>query len=246
MRTVPPNHALLPMLAILALSGCSNPHHSYAPTDEFFASGRFPVPSEFRRGVASRADADAWSCSLLGTNPLESRRIDIDGDGVGELFLSQPAHHGNGGNYYLIFREGRRGFHYLGRLFFASLRPMAADRHGSVRVLTSSPMGGAESMVIIQVLRADGFHCVASRILSCGDSAPDGEGGRLWSRLFDPISPPQDALRLVFWSRVMTPPPHALHLTRRERRGLVRRSLGVGGCHRGVPCTGSLSLGRCR
>jgi hypothetical protein len=189
---------LLPMLAILALRGCSHPQHRYVPTDEFFASGRFPVPSEFRRGVASRADADAWSCSLLGTNPLESRRIDIDGDGVGELFISQPAHHGNGGNSYLVFREGRRGFSYLGSLHFATLRAMAADGHGSVRVLTSSPMGGAESMVRIQVLRPDGFHSAASRVLPCGDSATDGEGGRLWSLLFDSDSPPQDALRLVF------------------------------------------------
>ena len=189
---------LLPMLAIFALSGCSHLQHSYAPTDEFFASGRFPVPSEFRRGAASRADVDAWSCSLLGTNPLESRRIDIDGDGVGELFISQLAHHGTGGNSHLVFREGRQGFSYLGSLHFASLRPMVADGYGSVRVLTSSPMGGAESMVIIQVLRADGFHSAASRVLPCGDSATDEEGGRLWSLLFDADPPPQDALRMVF------------------------------------------------
>lgn len=186
------------MLAILALSACSHPQHSYAPTDEFFGSGRFPVPSEFRRGAASRSDVDAWSCSLLGTNPLESRRIDIDGDGVGELFISQPAHHGTGGNSYLVFREGRRGFSYLGRLFFKSLRPMATDDHGRVRVLTSSWMGGGECMVIIQVLQSDGFHSAASRVLPCGDSATDGEGGRLARLLFDSESPPQDILRMIF------------------------------------------------
>jgi hypothetical protein len=190
--------ALLPMLAILALSGCSHLQHSYAPTDEFFASGRFPVPSEFRRGAASRSDVDAWSCSLLGTTPLESRRIDIDGDGVGELFISQPAHHGTGGNSYLVFREGRRGFSYLGRLFFGSLRPMATDGHGRVRVLTSSWMGGGECMVIIQVFQSDGFHSAASRVLPCGDSATDGEGGRLSRLLFDSESTPQDILRMVF------------------------------------------------
>ena len=190
--------ALLPMLTILALSGCSHPQHRYASTDEFFASGRFPVPSEFRRGTASRSDVDAWACSLLGTNPLESRRIDIDGDGVGELFVSQPVHHGTGGNSHLIFREGRRGFHYLGRLDFGALRPMGKDDHGRVRVLTTGSMGGGECMVIIEVLLSDGFHSAASRVLPCGDSATDGEGGRLFRLLFDPESPPQDILRMVF------------------------------------------------
>jgi len=192
------SHIFRALLPILALSACSHPQHSYAPTDEFFASGRFPVPSEFRRGAASRSDVDAWSCSLLGTTPLESRRIDIDGDGVGELFISQPAHHGTGGNSYLVFREGRRGFSYLGRLCFGSLRPMATDGHGRVRVLTSSWMGGGECMVIIQVLKPDGFHSAASRVLPCGDSATDGEGGRLARLLFDSESPPQDTLQMVF------------------------------------------------
>ncbi len=189
---------IVPMLVLLTLSGCARSRHSYAPTDEFFASGQFPVPSEFRRGTASRSDVDAWACSLLGANPLESCRIDIDGDRVGELFVSQLAHIGTGGNSYLVFREGRRGFCYLGRLFFGSLRPMATDDHGRVRVLTSGSMGGGECMVIIEVLHSDGFHSAASRVLPCGDGATDGEGGRLRNLLFDSESPPQDVLRMVF------------------------------------------------
>lgn len=151
--------ATLLCVATVVLS-CAQ-RHCYAPTDEFFASGRCSVPSEFRRGTASRADVDAWSCSLLGANTLASRRIDIDGDGVGEVFVSQPAHHGTGGNSYLIFSEGRRGFSYLGRLAFGSLRAMPADGHGRARVLTSSWMGGGECMVTIQVLQSDGFHAVS-------------------------------------------------------------------------------------
>lgn len=197
-----PRTMQIPLFVILAtaaaLAGCSHPRHSYVPTDEFFASGQFPVPSEFRRGTASRADVDAWSCSLLGANPLESVRVDIDRDGLAELFISQPAHRGTGGNSHLIFREGRRGFHYLGRLFFGSLRPMMTDGHGKARVLTSSWMGGGECMVTIHSLHFDGFHSTASRVLPCGDSATDGEGGRLVRLLFDSESPPQDVLRMVF------------------------------------------------
>lgn len=190
--------ALLPMLAILTLGGCSHPPHSYAPTDEFFAGGQFPVPPEFRHGTASRSDVDAWACSLLGKNSLDSRRIDIDGDRLGELFVSQPVHHGTGGNAHLVFKEGRQGFHYLGRLFFGSLRRLGKDDQGRARVLTSSWMGGGECMVIIHVLESDGFHSVASRVLPCGDSATDGEGGRVARSLFGSESPPQDVLRLLF------------------------------------------------
>jgi hypothetical protein len=193
-----PGCRLLLLLAIAAWGGCSHSPHRYAPTDEFFASGRFPVPSEFRRGTASRAEVDAWSASLLGANPLESRRLDIDGDGAGELFISQPAQRGTGGNSYLVFREGRRGFSYLGTLEFGLLRPLAKDGQGRVRVLTGGSMGGCECLVIIQMLQPDGFHSAANRVLPCGDGAADGEGGRLFKLLFDPESPPEDILRRVF------------------------------------------------
>ncbi|HTD65311.1 MAG TPA: hypothetical protein VK846_02120 [Candidatus Limnocylindria bacterium] len=193
------------MLALLALSGCSHPRHSYSPTDEFFASGRFPVPSEFRRDTASRADVDAWSSSLLGMNPMEPLHFDIDGDPIDELFVSQPAHHGTGGNSYLIFRDGQRGFRYLGRLFFGALRPMATDDHGRARVLTSSWMGGGESMVSIQVLYLDGFRPPASRVLPSGDSATDGECGRIWTLLFDSESPTTNILRTVFGAELFGP-----------------------------------------
>ena len=192
------HYLLLLLLAILASGGCAPPRHSYAPTDRFFKSGRVPVPSEFHRGTASRSEVDAWSCSLLGAAPLESRRVDIDDDGTGELFISRPALRGTGGNLYLVFREARRGYSYLGTLEFGLLRPLAKGGQGRVRVLTSGSMGGCECLVIIQVLQSDGFHSAATRVLPCGDCAADGEGGRLFRLLFDPESPPPDILRMVF------------------------------------------------
>lgn len=186
------------LLGILAWGGCSHSQHSYVPTDEFLKAGRFPVPSEFRRGIASRSEVEAWSCSLLGATPLEFRRQDIDGDGAGELFISQPALGGTGGSSYLVFREGRRGFAYLGRLDFGLLRPMAPVGHGRARVLTSSWTGSGECLVLIQALQSDGFHSAASRVLPCGDTATDGEGGRLARLLFETESPSKDILRMVF------------------------------------------------
>lgn len=193
-----PRCRLLLLLAIFVWGGCSHSQHSYASTDRFFKDGRFPMPSEFRRGTASRSEVDAWSCSLLGSPPLEFRRLDLDGDGAGELFISQPALRGTGGNSYLVFKEGRRGFSYLGRLGFGLLRPLAKDGHGRVRVLTSSWMGGGECLTLIEVLQSDGFHSAASRVLPCGDTATDGEGGRLARQLFETESPSPEVLRMVF------------------------------------------------
>jgi len=190
------------MLTALALNGCSYPRHSYSSTDEFFASGKVPVPSEFRRGTASRSEVDSWSSSLLAEDSLEFDRVDINGDRVGELFVSSPAYRGTGGNDYLVFREGRRGFTYLGRLFYGSLRPIAADDHGRARVITYSWMGSAECMITIRVLRPDGFHSTATRILPCGDSAADGEGGRLAKLLFDSAVPSPEVLQMVFGSEL--------------------------------------------
>src|SRR5687767_8624413 len=93
---------LVALLAILLSTGCAHGPRSYAPTDELFASGVFPVPREFRNGTASVQDVYAWSASLLNWNesadypPLRSLETDIDGDAVGELLISQPAHAGNG------------------------------------------------------------------------------------------------------------------------------------------------------
>jgi hypothetical protein len=190
--------AWLLALCFFGCFGCAHPRRSYAPTDEFFASGRFPVPAEFRRGTASRSEVEAWSISLLGDHPLEISRTDLDGDGVGELFVSEPAHRGTGGNFYLVFREGRRGFRYLGRLFFGMLRPLTLDRAGRARVLTSSSAGGGECMVTIHILQPDGFQSAASRVLPCGDSASDGEGGREIKRLFESEPLSETVLREVF------------------------------------------------
>ena len=194
--------AFLPMLALFTLSGCSHPRHTYTSTDEFFKGGHFSVPSEFRRGTASRADVDAWSCSLLGTNPLESLRVDIDGDRIGELFISQPAHRGTGGNSHLVFRERSSGFQYLGTLGFGLIRPLTPDIKSRARVLTSWWIGGGECMVTMYVLTVDGFRAVTERALPCGDSATDGEGGRLHKQLFDSETLTLEFVRSVLGSEL--------------------------------------------
>ncbi len=53
-------------------------------------------------------------------------------------------------------------------------------------------------MARIYVLTSEGFHVVSERTLPCGDSATDGEGGKVSRTLFDPVSPPEDVLASVF------------------------------------------------
>lgn len=196
------NHLAPTVLLIFALvtpSGCGHPRRNYPATDLFWkGEGQFPVPPEFRHGTATRTDVEAWSSSLLGLNPLETRRMNIDGDGSEELFICQPAHAGTGGNSYLVFKEEHRGFRYLGRLSFGGLRPIGTDSGGRARLLTSSRMGGGACAVTIHVLRSEGFHPSATRVLPCGDSATDGQGGRVFNLLFTSETLDEDTLRAVF------------------------------------------------
>jgi hypothetical protein len=194
---------LMALLAVLLSTGCAHRPRSYAPTDEFFASGVFPVPREFRNGTGSLQDVYAWSASLFNWNesaeypPLQSLKADIDGDAVPELFVCQPAHAGNGGNSYLAFRQGRRGFRYLGRLGFGGIRTAPADHKGQARVLTSWHISAGNVGITLLALTPEGFREVAARDLSAGDSG-DAEGNRLCALLFESEIVTDCALRSVF------------------------------------------------
>jgi hypothetical protein len=200
-------HSFAFILFLVVLStGCTHRSRTYATTDEFFASGVFPVPREFRSGTATLPDVYAWSASLLNWNesadypPLDSLKLDIDGDAVAELFVSQPAHAGNGGNAYLAFQQSRRGFRYLGRLGFGRIRPAPADSGGRARAVTSWRLGAGELELTLWALTAEGLREVAKcSLLGAGDSGTT-EGNRLRDLLFQ-SELTDDTLRILFSPR---------------------------------------------
>jgi hypothetical protein len=91
------------------------------------------------------------------------------------------------------------------------------------------------------VLGATGFVSFAPRFGS--RRCRSAQSGSLCDRVrfVRTISGVRDLLRQSYSPFHMTP-NQAFHPI--QRRGLVRRSLGVGGCNRCVPCAGSLCLGR--
>jgi hypothetical protein len=198
--------SLLALLAVLLSTGCAHRARTYATTDEFWASGVFPVPREFRNGTASSRDVDAWCSSLLHWDestqypPLQSLKVDIDGDGVPELFVCQPAHAGTGGNAYLAFREGAKGFRYLGRLGFGGIRAAPADHKGRARVLTSWHISAASVGITLLALTPEGFRQVTARDLSAGDGG-DAEGNRLYALLFESETLTEEAVHVVFGAK---------------------------------------------
>lgn len=183
---------------LIAVTGCERTLRTYESTDAFFKGGAFPIAAEFRDGDASLADLGEWSRSLLGEGPLTTLRIDIDGDRTDELFVASNNHGGNGGNSWLGFKEGRRGYRYLGRLVFGSLRPITQENGNRIRVLTSSHAGGCECLVNIEELRADGFHSLTNRTLPCGDCAIGDKNGHIFPALFENAIVSPEALRSVF------------------------------------------------
>ena len=57
-------------------------------------------------------------------------------------------------------------------------------------------------MVTMYVLTVDGFRAVTERALPCGDSATDGEGGRLHKQLFDSETLTLEFVRSVLGSEL--------------------------------------------
>jgi len=191
------------IFAVLLSGGCAHRPRTYAATDEFFASGQFPVPREFRRGTATLPDVYAWSSALLNWDesvrypPLQSLEVDVDGDTVAELFISQRAHAGNGGISYLVFQRRGSGFRYLGSLAFSGIRPAPKDIQGRCRVVTTWRLGAGTIGVTLWAVTPEGFRKVAARELAAGDSGTE-EGNRLAALLFESGAVTEDALQTVF------------------------------------------------
>ncbi len=195
------------LLAALVLAGCSHPAQVQLLNGPPYVLYVLDVPAKFRNGTASMADVQAWAVAMLPSFPsqppipldaLQLEHIDIDGDTVGELFISFPPNGGTGGNDRMVFREGKSGFQYLGELWFGHVCRVAPDSSGRARVLTFSHGGGDVTSLALYVLQPDGFHEVARHMLKLADCATADGSAWLYQAFFETDTPPPEALRAVF------------------------------------------------
>ncbi len=172
----------------------------------------FATPRKLQNGSAGLQEVYAWANSIFGTNsgsvldtnyPLETVHADIFQNGGDDLFVSQPAWGGTGGNLYLAFAQTRKGYRFLGDLWFGGLQIVSPDGRGRPRLITFSNQGSGSTRVALCYLDGDGFHEIMGRILPAGD-APHAEGKDwLLSRAFDfetgkPKDLSEPMLQLIF------------------------------------------------
>jgi hypothetical protein len=165
------------------LSGCSSlpKVHLNTPISDYDGQ-TFEAPRKLRNGSASLPEVYAWANSILGPNSnsnsilatnylLETLHADIFQDGSDDLFVAQPAGGGTGGNLYFAFKQTRKGYRFVGDLWFGGLQIVPPDKHGHPRLITSSWGGCCRCRTALNVLGHDGFHEIMARNLPCGDGA---------------------------------------------------------------------------
>lgn len=202
-------YALIVSFALVltgVLFGCSSTPKVHLTTPTTTYDGQeFEAPRKLRNGSASLQKVYAWANSVLGTNcksvlitnyPLETIHADISQDGSDDLFVTQPAWGGTGGNLYLAFKQTRKGYQFVGDIWFGGLKIVSPDKQGHPRIVISSWGGCCRCRTTLCILDRDGFHEIMSRNLPCGDGAYGHD--QLHTLLFESNTVPEENLELVF------------------------------------------------
>ena len=173
----------------------------------------FNAPRKLQNGSASLQEVYTWANAMLGTNsgsvlgtnyyPLETIHADIFKNGGDDLFVAQPAWGGTGGDLYLVFKQTRNGYRFVGDIWFGGLQIVSPDSQGRPRLITFSHRSSGSSRVALCILDRDGFHEIMGRNLPCGDGPHAGGKDWLLDRAFDfetgkPKNLTEPMLQLIF------------------------------------------------
>lgn len=122
-------------------------------------------------------DLDYWE--------LKAFELDIDHDGIPEVFLTTPKLHGTGGGPHLVFRKDKLVYFYIGQLGGReqTMRVLPLGSDGTPRVMTFGGNGGSSG--IASVWKNDGkrFVPVSTEVIRSGDSGTE-EGRKRFEELF--------------------------------------------------------------
>lgn len=139
------------------------------------------------------ADPDQWAADNFSDAPnaakddwkIERFELDIDEDGVPEVFLTTPRLHGNGGGPHLVFRKRGQFYFYAGQLSGRrnTMRTLAVDPDGYPRIMTFWNDGGGRGTASVWKWDGKGFQRISSEVIWSGDSGTE-EGRRRFDELF--------------------------------------------------------------
>ena len=191
-----PNTASLLSLVIFVLAGCSTSRQVYPHI--------LKLDLPYTKTIA---DPQEWALIQLSDGPISGPEVSDyaklvlkDGlcqafsepgpDGTRDLFIQRDCHARAWG--VLVFTPVKGGYRYLGGFPASVWMVSLTDRPHSVLVFV--PGGGGRGSIEVYEYDGDGFRCMSSEWITCGDGAPE-ENNRKLAALF-----PQD--RLVTWTKV--------------------------------------------
>jgi hypothetical protein len=135
---------------------------------------------------------------LFNWERVEHATADVDGDGIDEWFLGNPATRGNAGLTWLVLQRRGETWWPMGELFLhpAAVRflPPAAD--GSIRLIRYWRMSGREGNLDTITYRDGEFVVLSSETIYPGDGGTD-EGRRRYEETFSPADGPNHRLQLT-------------------------------------------------
>lgn len=175
-------------LSILSLSLLLGAGFSYVFSDECY--------DVWKSGVGwdkPISDVDQWAADNFSDAPdgetdywkLQKFNLDIDHDGIPEVFVTSLRLHGNGGGPHLVFQKRGQSYYYIGQLpgrkHTMRVLPIGAD--GLPRVMTFSNSGEGSGVASVWKWDGKGFTRLSSEVIHSGDSGME-EGRRRFEELF--------------------------------------------------------------
>jgi hypothetical protein len=135
---------------------------------------------------------------LFNWDRIEHATADVDGDGIDEWFLGNPATRGNAGLTWLVLQRRGETWWPMGELFLnpSAVRFLPPADDGSVRLVRYYRYSGSEGSVDTMTYRDGAFVVVASEVIHPGDSGTE-EGRRRYEEVFSPTDGPNHRLQLT-------------------------------------------------
>lgn len=138
-------------------------------------------------------DIDQWAAENFSDGPngepgywkLERFDLDIDQDGIPEMFVTSPRLHGTGGGPHLIFQKRGHAYYYSGQLpgRKPTMRVLSPGEDGLPRIMTFWNNGGGSGTASVWTWDGRGFTQESTEEIRSGDSVTD-EGRRRFEELF--------------------------------------------------------------
>ena len=114
-------------------------------------------------------------------------RLDLDHDGIDELFLGWLAARGRNGMPFLVFRKADAGYEFMGELFarqdLSGLKVLPLTENNQIRFAQFWAHGGCDGTIAISTHDGTRFSVVESEKICAGDAGTE-QGNQRYREIF--------------------------------------------------------------